>query len=86
MIALLSKGCPLFSRELLAPWRLASLVFGLGLSDRGIGLPAVDGQECSLVLRHGDPRIRSRSLDLPSVLVFALEVDALRAVCVLGVG
>ena len=31
MIALLSKECSLFSWELLAPWRLASLVFGLGL-------------------------------------------------------
>ena len=43
MIALLSKGCPLFSRELLAPRRLASLVFGLGLLIAGsVFLPSMD--------------------------------------------
>ena len=43
MIALLPKGCPLFSRELLAPWRLASLVFGLGLLIAGsVFLPSMD--------------------------------------------
>ena len=43
MIALLSKGCPLFSRELLAPWRLASLVFGLGFLIAGsVFLPSMD--------------------------------------------
>ena len=43
MIALLPKGCPLFSRGLLAPWRLASLVFGLGLLIAGsVFLPSMD--------------------------------------------
>ena len=43
MVPLLPKECPLVSRALIAPWRLITLVFGLGLLMAGsIFLPSTD--------------------------------------------
>ena len=48
MVALLSKGCPLFSRELLAPWRGLPAAVPLGES----GILHADLRPCGFHLEY----------------------------------